>query len=43
MFLGLLDQDPFVIGTDPDPDLDSLIIKQKEGTVVRKTLIPTVL
>jgi hypothetical protein len=36
MFLALLDPDPAVRGTDPDPS----IIKQK---IVRKTLIPTVL
>ncbi len=28
MFLGFLDPDPLVLGTDPDPDPDPSIIKQ---------------
>jgi hypothetical protein len=35
MFLSLLDPDPLVRGTDPDPD--------NQAKLVRKTLIPTVL
>jgi hypothetical protein len=35
MFLGLLDPDPFVRGTDPYPD--------HQAKLVRNTLIPTVL
>jgi hypothetical protein len=30
MFLGLLDPEPLVRGTDPDPDPDPSIIKQKK-------------
>ncbi len=40
MFVGLSDPNPLVRDTDPDPN-PSIILKQT--TVVRKTLIPTVL
>jgi hypothetical protein len=39
MFLGLLDPDPLVRGTDPYPAPDPTIIAKP----VRKSLIPTVL
>jgi hypothetical protein len=42
MLLGLLDPDPLVRGTypDPEPDPDPSIYNQAK--IVRKTLIPTV-
>ncbi len=44
MFLGLLDPDLLVRGMalDPAPEPNPYIIKQKYYTIVRKTLIPTV-